>query len=196
MAQRRLDRRTERTRRALLSAFIELVLTRGYEAVAVGEIVRRANVGRSTFYLHYAGKEALLRESLRHPCSGLAACVGADAPPQVLRPLLEHFREQRRINRAFFEYPLRPLWVRTLAATIEGRLTGGAGARGAPQSPPLIPRSLLALLLAEMQIALIIHWLTSAVPVNPASVAQALFVNTRALVASNERGCQRVVSDL
>jgi AcrR family transcriptional regulator len=37
-----------------MSAFIELVRTRGYEPLTAGDIRRKANVGRSTFYLHYA----------------------------------------------------------------------------------------------------------------------------------------------
>ncbi|MBV8146062.1 MAG: TetR/AcrR family transcriptional regulator [Gammaproteobacteria bacterium] len=185
MAPGRTDPRSERTRRALLSAFIELVLARGYEAVTVGDIAARAKVGRSTFYLHYAGKEALLRESLRYPCSGLIACVGGDATAQGLTPLLEHFRAQRRINHVFFEHPLRPLWVRSLAALIEHRLAVIGGA-------PLVPRSLLALLLAETQIALITHWLSATVPVKAESVAQALIVNTRALLGGNLPGIARV----
>src|SRR6266404_7607300 len=56
MANRKIDRRTERTRAALMSAFLELILSRGYEAVAIADIIRKANVGRSTFYLHYARK--------------------------------------------------------------------------------------------------------------------------------------------
>ena len=182
MAYSRTDPRSARTRRALLSAFIELVLTRGYEAVAVGDIARRADVGRSTLYLHYAGKEALLRESLSVPCSGLVACVSGDATPQMLTQLLEHFREQRPINRAFFEHPLRSLWVRSLAALIERRLT--VTPRPAHREP-LVPRRLLALLLAETQIALITHWLTAAVPVKAQSIAEALIVNTRALLTAN-----------
>ena len=184
MAEKKIDPRVSRTCRALQSAFIELMLTRGYKTVAVGDIVRRANVGRSTFYLHYAGKEALLRETLKNPSRALAACVGADAAPQMLIPLLEHFREQRRINRVFFEYPLRSLWVRSLARLIETKL---AGARGVARGQPLIPRSLLAMLLAETQIALITHWLSGTVPVTAESIAQALIVNTRALLASDVR---------
>ena len=39
---------------------IALVLEKGFEAVTIKDIVERANVGRSTFYTHYTGKEDLL----------------------------------------------------------------------------------------------------------------------------------------
>jgi AcrR family transcriptional regulator len=63
-----IDRRAARTRRALHEALITLILRRGYEAITVQDIIDEADVGRSTFYAHYTGKEDLLRggfESLR-----------------------------------------------------------------------------------------------------------------------------------
>ena len=179
----RMDRRTERTRWALKSAFLELVLARGYAAVTVGDIINRENIGRSTFYLHYSGKEALLRASLERPCGGLAACVGSEVTSEMLTPLLAHFRDQWSINRVFFEHPLRAIFVHRLAALIErnlGRITDTNSTR---RAQALIPRPLMALLLAEMQIALITHWLASAAPVEPHNLAQALLINTHAVLA-------------
>lgn len=180
MVNRKTDRRTERTRTALMSAFLELILSRGYEAVAVGDIIRRANVGRSTFYLHYARKDALLKESLQGPCSILAACAGGDVAPQTLLPLLEHFRDQRSLNRVFFEHPVRSLWVKSLAALIERNLAPipNAGRRRSP-----IPRALLALTVAEMQTGLITHWLNGASGVKSDLIADALVFNTRSMLA-------------
>ncbi|MDA0242035.1 MAG: TetR/AcrR family transcriptional regulator [Chloroflexi bacterium] len=54
------DLRVQRTRRLLREAFIELVITRGYEAVAVTDITRQAQVGHKTFYRHYRDKEDLV----------------------------------------------------------------------------------------------------------------------------------------
>jgi len=61
---RKVDRRVSRTRRALRDAFFALILERGYEAVTVEEITDRADLGRTTFYLHYRDKEDLLMESI------------------------------------------------------------------------------------------------------------------------------------
>ena len=179
MAKKKMDRRARRTRAALTSAFAELVLSRGYEAVTIGEISDKANVGRSTFYSHYRSKEDLLEESLQRPSSGLAACVGGDATCAGLIPLLDHFREQRAVNRVFFEPPIRTIWVRALAGLIEPRLpraVRGSGVR------PLIPPALIALLVAEMQIALIVHWLTGRFALTSQVVAAALIANTHALL--------------
>lgn len=54
-----IDRRVARTRALLQDALIALVPERGYPAITVDDICRQANVGRSTFYTHYADKDAL-----------------------------------------------------------------------------------------------------------------------------------------
>lgn len=54
-----IDRRVVRTRGLLQDALIALIPEQGYAAVTVDDICQRANVGRSTFYTHYADKDAL-----------------------------------------------------------------------------------------------------------------------------------------
>ena len=59
-----MDRRIQRTRDVLHQALISLMIEKGYEVVTVQDIIDRANVGRSTFYAHYVGKQDLLRSGL------------------------------------------------------------------------------------------------------------------------------------
>ena len=80
--------------------------------------------------------------------------------------------------RQFFADPIRPLWVKSLAALIEPRLPRTV--RGMRQ---LVPRSLVALQVAEMQIALITHWLSGRYSLKSEVVAEMLIANTRALVS-------------
>jgi AcrR family transcriptional regulator len=56
----RTERRVARTKAAIEDAFVQLVLERGYERVAVEDITDRADLARATFYAHYANKEAVL----------------------------------------------------------------------------------------------------------------------------------------
>jgi AcrR family transcriptional regulator len=181
MAAGKPDRRIERSRAALMSAFIEIVLGEGYEAVTVERVAERANVGRSTFYMHYSGKEDILRQSLTRPSTPMAVIVGGDIAPEALVPLLEHFRGQRRANHVFFDWPIRPIWVKTLAALIEPRLAQLA--RHA-RARPLLPPSFAAHAIAEMQIALVTKWLTAHGALKPQPVAEALVAATRALATA------------
>jgi AcrR family transcriptional regulator len=61
-----VDRRVQRTRDVLHRALISLMIEKGYEAITVQDIIDRANVGRSTFYSHYVGKQDLLMSGLKN----------------------------------------------------------------------------------------------------------------------------------
>jgi AcrR family transcriptional regulator len=54
------DRRVGKTRKALKEALTDLILEQGYEGVTVQDVIDRADVGRSTFYAHFADKDELL----------------------------------------------------------------------------------------------------------------------------------------
>lgn len=55
-------RKSERTRRRILTAAKHLFDRRGYRDTTVDDITRRAEIAHGTFYLHFAGKRELLRE--------------------------------------------------------------------------------------------------------------------------------------
>lgn len=61
-----VDRRVARTRAGLQHALVALIVEKGYDAITIEDICKQANVGRSTFYLHYANKDALKRGGLEH----------------------------------------------------------------------------------------------------------------------------------
>jgi AcrR family transcriptional regulator len=59
MTSKSPDQRVQRTRKLLQEALFALILEKGYETVTVQDIIDRANVGRSTFYAHFLGKQQL-----------------------------------------------------------------------------------------------------------------------------------------
>ena len=105
MADRAEDRRVLRTQRLLREALVSLVLEKGYEAVTVQQIVARADVGRSTFYAHYLGKEQLLLsgfdvlEAQLAPATRAAAERKAALPLAFTRGLFQHVHEHRSLYR-------------------------------------------------------------------------------------------------
>jgi AcrR family transcriptional regulator len=168
--------RAEASRRALLSAFNELVSTTRYADFGVAEIVRRADVSRSTFYEHFKSKDDLLRKSLGPVLSPLAAACDADRDANKLAFILDHFRENRSRAMGFLNGPSAQTMINLLTCLIEERLAARPGRR-VPT-----PLSLIAGQVAESQLGLLRVWLTRGglEPVNEVSVA--LVAGTRALV--------------
>ncbi|HEX7966897.1 MAG TPA: TetR/AcrR family transcriptional regulator [Stellaceae bacterium] len=104
--KRTIDRRAARTRRALHEALIALILRKGYEAITIQDIIDAADVGRSTFYAHYTGKEDLLRggfETLRSELAGArqSASDRRDAGPLAFSlAMFEHACRYKQVYRA------------------------------------------------------------------------------------------------
>lgn len=101
-----IDRRVARTRQLLEDALVALTLEQGYASVTVEDICRRANVGRSTFYAHHAGKadlrKATIEKHLRAVLDEPARQHGeaGDTLFPFILPLLEHAAVHRNAHRA------------------------------------------------------------------------------------------------
>ena len=95
------DRRVQKTRGLLHGALVSLIHEKAYDDVVVKEILARANVGRSTFYSHFRGKDELLdtglRDMLRACAAGTPECSGSRVE-RILRfslPLFSHIQQFR-----------------------------------------------------------------------------------------------------
>lgn len=98
------DRRVRRTRSALQEAFLALIVERGWDGFSVQDLCERADVGRSTFYMHFADKEEVLGAAFEEVGRGLraqAASSGGARPLAFSRGLFEHAHEHKRAFRAF-----------------------------------------------------------------------------------------------
>ena len=85
----------------MTAALIELLLERGWDAIGVGELCARADISRSTFYLHYSNKEELLESGF----AALHAAIRASAKVRIphsngglsfANSLAEHIFDNRR----------------------------------------------------------------------------------------------------
>jgi len=61
---KKADRRTNRTRRSLSTALVDLVKEKRFDDITVQNVIDRADVGRSTFYSHFRDKDDLFQKKL------------------------------------------------------------------------------------------------------------------------------------
>lgn len=167
------DRRVRRTRRALIEAFNTLVTSRRYEDIKVSDIIEAADVGRSTFYEHYSGREAIHRDALAAPMSILAdaACGRGDAAR--LTSLLEHFWDNRALARSTLSGPQGKGAVRLLADQITDRLSEREGADA-------LPVRLAAMQLAEGHLGLVRAWASGEASATPDQLAPVIIQSSKA----------------
>ncbi|WNI25589.1 TetR/AcrR family transcriptional regulator [Streptomyces sp. ITFR-16] len=137
------DPRTARTRARLRAALLAACEEQPLDRIGVSEIVRRAGVGRATFYVHYDDLRALAvdacAETVRQAVDALHAWEGAppgpDAPPPGLTRLLGAVQERAEVYRGLLSAggggPLGELLHEELRARSLAELTlrrpGGSG---------------------------------------------------------------------
>jgi transcriptional regulator, tetR family len=89
------DRRITKTRKAIYTAFLQLLNQKDYESITVQEIIDLADVGRSTFYSHYESKELLLDELCRYLFHHLFERVGNLTIEEYLTHIFSHFKKNQ-----------------------------------------------------------------------------------------------------
>ncbi len=77
---KKVDRRIQRTRALLRDALMHLIIHKGYDEITIQDITDKANVARTTFYLHFADKDELLFGTMRDIYEELYLAVGGEMP--------------------------------------------------------------------------------------------------------------------
>jgi AcrR family transcriptional regulator len=186
--KRVVDRRIQKTQRLLHEALVSLIREKSYEAIAVKEILDRANVGRSTFYTHFRDKDELLISGIYemlHTVKSALPASSAKGHERFLRfslPIFEHHDQHRRTGdarmgtrgRAIVHEHLRKVIAELIADEVK---RGHPGQRNAATQ---IPPDLLVQYVASTFILVLNWWLDTRSPL-PAKEVNDLF---RSLVLS------------
>ena len=102
--RRKPDKRVRRTHERLGSALVELIQEKPIDDVTVQEVLDRASVGRSTFYLHFRDKNDLLLSQLEKflEMMSTALSIRKEESRRVVpvAELFAHIGTQKKVYRA------------------------------------------------------------------------------------------------
>ncbi len=160
---------------------MSLILEKKYESITVQEILDRADVGRSTFYLHFQDKDELLFSGFQYLESFLESVQATSSTrlgksyERMIRfslPMFEHAQEYRRINRALLGSTAEAVVRRRIHSVLAGIVSRELGLElrnrkigNGPVSPEL-----LAHFLVSTYVSVLTWWLNSKNPVPPKDI--------------------------
>jgi AcrR family transcriptional regulator len=172
------DRRVQKTQDLLHEALGSLIREKAYDSISVKEILDRANVGRSTFYMHFGDKDELLASVIRDMLRAFQSNVPPSSAKRHERiiwfslPIFEHIHQHRRIvearmgtrGRAIIHEHLQ----KVLADLIENDVGQGCQSRRKPAGQ--MPPNLLVQYVASTFILVLNWWVESRSPLPPKEV--------------------------
>jgi AcrR family transcriptional regulator len=171
--QDKQDRRSQRTRQLVISAMMDLMIEKSYDAITVQDLLDRANIGRSTFYSHYFDKEDVLTalaeqmlEMLRKPFSQ------RDAGQRILPSLelFQHALQHHQHFRAMLRGHAREVVWDTAQTSLSGAIEQTLAATFATKHAPSVPLPVLSQYLAGAFLNLLKWWLEAEMPYSPAQM--------------------------
>lgn len=188
------DRRTLRTRKQLREALMELTLDKGYDLVTVEDITERADLGRTTFYLHYRDKDELLMESIETTANELVQQVekmqtrGANTgfPSTPFELAFQHAAENSTLYRILLKSDVASKALTRLRAFISssarlylpalanyGKMPGDLPREMSKNLPDIPPRLLQQVsdYFASSLLGVLTWWLEEGMPYQPREMA-------------------------
>lgn len=181
------DRRVQRTRRLLRGALVELVKEKGYDAVTIQDITERANLGRTTFYLHYQSKEELLFDHHAQLADHFHISIFnrdqlmGDAPQPEMIAFLNLLANNRPMYLALRSAKESALLLRGIHDQIASNVHNSLKAIF-PDAEPQLPMDVLAAYIAGGHLSLIHWWMTTRTPYDAVQLAAMLHRFQRAAV--------------
>lgn len=171
------DRRVQKTRKLLLEAVGSLLHEKRYDAIAVREILERANVGRSTFYTHFRDKDELLLCAIRDVLRATLHDAPSSARPservvRFSRPMLEHIGQHLRAGKGGMGYRSRSIVHERLRQVLAQHVAEEVGRVARRPASGRVPPELLARHVTSSFIGVVDWWVESASKLSPAEVDQ------------------------
>ncbi len=166
---KKTDRRTNRTRRSLSAAMVELVKEKRFDDITVQNVIDRADVGRSTFYSHFRDKEDLFQKNWERFLDLLAQHIEWDKAGQAsfipVTFLFRHLQEAQTFYKGLVRSRKSESVFKSGVEYFSQKIEAELNARF--KHKPAIPISVLSEYLASELFVLLQWWLDQKMPYPP-----------------------------
>jgi len=161
MEQEKKDRRIRKTRQILRDTLLTLLKEKRFDDISVQDIIERADMARSTFYVHYMDKDDLLTG--RHGIfaenlSQQLTTHAGDASAFSSRVWFYHIQAQGDILKVIAKDSAMELAMKTLRGIILDSVQHGMQAHTQIGSDSNVPLPLIVDYLADTMMTLIKWW--------------------------------------
>ncbi len=99
------SRRIQMTKALIRTALVELMGEKNFERITIKELCERADVNRTTFYLHYADQRSVLNDVKESVCRKTVAMIDEanfSRPTDFVEQFLKYIKENDRQFRILF----------------------------------------------------------------------------------------------
>ena len=151
------SRRIQMTKALIRSALVELMEEKPFERITIKELCERADVNRTTFYLHYSDQRSVFNDVKETVCRQTLAMIGeADLsdPTVFVERFLNYIKDNDRQFRILFMHDEGDSFRFALMDAVAGELMQFLPATADPQSDAFT----LAYIMAG-SLSIIIEWM-------------------------------------
>lgn len=190
--KRTSDRRIQKTRRHLGEALSTLIHEKPYDAIAVKEILGRADVGRSTFYTHFRDKDELLASGIQDMIRSARSATRSATEPQsedvfwFSVPVFEHVDEHRRTSAGRMGARGR-LMIHERLEHVVNELVADELKRGGGRRCSTLPPDLLARHIAATFVLVLNWWVESGSALTAAEINERFLTLVAPVTARRRR---------
>lgn len=167
------NRQTARTREAIKTAFSELIFANRYDEIKMIDVARAANVGRSTLYLHFPDKDAILLENMAPILNDLATALQGGIAQTQIEASLHHIWSHRDRGRVV----LFGTTGQKLEQALASRVTAALPESTDTLSPPFLANPVAAVIFSILR-----TWLRGEASGDISDIAQHICLSSEALL--------------
>ncbi|WP_019392371.1 TetR/AcrR family transcriptional regulator [Priestia filamentosa] len=185
---KKVDRRVTKTRKAILSAYLSLLQTKGVHAISVSDITEKADINRATFYAHYEDKQNLQEQIIKEILGDLEEAIEKNISKEeqnnftlttlegIFIRMLENIYEHKEFYTVMLGDNGPSIFVDNLQHIICKYTTKGLVTVHADKIDLIVPEAIYLSYVTSAQFGVIKYWIKNHYSETPLFMAQQLLL--------------------